>query len=571
MPHKTLSQKSSPFHKTSHYPKASLSKKPSAFHKASRSPKAPVSRKANALSAKPQTERFFLPMLLLLCAVTTLMQGVQSLAALPASCITGGCLILFALASAALLVFRSRRTLSEEHVVFFLLFCGMLLHCWYVLLSGLYDRQHDEGFYTGIASPQINPGHIGYIEYIYKFHKLPDINPYQYFSYYHPPLHYILSGLWLFFLTSLGMAEDLAFENLQILPLFYSGLLMLLTYRILKRINAAGKGLYAGLLLVAIHPALTIMSGSVNNDMLSTLLLTAAILATLRWLQDKTCLNLLLIAISIGLGILCKINAAVIALPTGLVFLCDFLHELRTGNKPAIRRCLFRYFLFGCTAGTIGLSWIARNLLRFHVKPGISSATESSVMYTGNYGIWSRIGLPSLSDWHFAFPFHALSGEANHNIWVILFQTSLFAEEYPSDLTGLPLLFCQAAYPAAILFATACAALFLAAQCRKAKMAQKEIRKADAAKAGLEALYLSAGYLAFLFSFLLFALNYPFTCSSDFRYIAVCLVYNAIGLADGSRLYAAGTVQNAGARLARAGVCATLALMVIVYLTWRRW
>ena len=124
------------------------------------------------------------------------------------------------------LYLKLSRKLNENTIVFLLILLGVLLRCGYVLLSGLYDRQHDAGAYTGMGTDFINPGHIGYIEYIYKFHKLPDLNPYELFAYYHPPLHHFISFLWLQLNIFAGVAEDLAFENLQILPLFYSCLFM---------------------------------------------------------------------------------------------------------------------------------------------------------------------------------------------------------------------------------------------------------------------------------------------------------------------------------------------------------
>lgn len=502
-------------------------------------------------------------MILIFCSLTTLMQGIPALSGIPRGPILYGCICLFLASCGVMLFLHRRHELTEDRTVFFLIFCGLLFHSCYVLLSGLYDRQHDEGVYTGIATAQVNPGHIGYIEYIYKFRRLPDMNPYQLFSYYHPPLHYALSGIWLIFLTSLGMAEGLAFENLQVLPLFYSGLFMLLTCQILKKTGAAGKGLYAGLLLACAHPALTIMSGSINNDMLSSVLLACAILASLCWLREKTLRNLLCIALSIGFGMLCKINTAVIALPTGLIFLMDFIGVIRTKEKTKLLYSLRNYILFGCTAGSIGLCWIARNLIRFHVKPGISSSTEDSVMYTGNYGLWARIGLPSLSDWHFDFPFHPLSGDAIHNTWVIMFQTSLFTEEYPTLLTGLPLLLCRTAYIAAILSAVFSALLFFTVQYTKWKRGTKET--------GCEVIFLSAGYLGFLLSFVLFAIKYPYTCSSDFRYIVICLIYIAVGLADSERIYSDTGFMGVCSRIIRLGVCFTLVLMTIVYLSWGQW
>lgn len=495
-------------------------------------------------------------------AVTCLLQNLFLLQKLEREWILAGTWLLLGVSLVILGILQRLDKLSEEAVVFTIIMWGMVLHSCYTVLSGLYERQHDEGVYTGIATTQVNPGHIGYIEYIYKFRQLPDFNPYQLFSYYHPPLHYIIAGIWLILLTSLGMPEQLAFENLQVLPLIYSGLFMWITCLILKRIGASGRGLYAGMVLVSLHPSLTFLSGSVNNDMLSALLLACCILTVLMWIQDKSLKHLMLIALSVGLGMICKINTAVIAVPTALIFFIDFVNTVRLGDKKAIRRDILHYIIFGFTASVTGLSWIVRNLIRFHVKPGISSATEASVMYTGDYGFWARAGLPSIADWHFEFPFHPLSGDTIHNLWVIMFQTSLFAEEYPTGLTGSTLFLCRLVFLTAITSAAASMLLFIHTQYRKWKKGTK--------KAGLEALFLSTGYLTFLLSFIIFSLKYPYTCSSDFRYIVICLVYIAAGLADSS-CYPAKSNSAHLACLTRISVYAAVLLTAFIHMTWKQW
>ncbi|MDE7015867.1 MAG: hypothetical protein K2P19_14530, partial [Kineothrix sp.] len=235
------------------------------------------------------------------------------------------------------------------------------------------------------------------------------------------------------------------------------------------------------------------------------------------------------------------------------------------------------YLLFALLSGSIGLSWIVRNLIRFHVKPGISSATEASVMYTGDYGLWARIGIPAFSHWHFSFPFHPLSGDVIHNTWVIMFQTSLFAEVYPTELSGLPLLLCRFAYPLAIITALASAILFLAVQYRKwkygtAKPTETALKMAittDVLKQ--EAIFLSTGYLAFLLSFAAFSIKYPYTCSSDFRYIVICLLYIAVGLSDSGRLYPEKSRASMLSRIVRIAVWCTLVLAAIIYMAWNQW
>lgn len=494
-----------------------------------------------------------------LCLITVLLQGTALSSGLSGSVVITGGILIFLLTVLILFFLYKKNMLKEETVVFAIIFTGMVFHCCYVLLTGLYERQHDEGAYTGAASNQINPGHLGYIEYIYKFRKLPDMNPYELFSYYHPPLHHALSGLWLIVLTSFGMAEDVAFENLQALPLFYSGLFMFITYLILIKTGAKGRALYAGLFLVAMHPTLTLMSASINNDMLSTLLLACCILSTLCFIRTRNLKNLMWIALSVGIGMLCKINTAVMAFPIGLVFMTDLIEVIRSKDKQAVIGRIKNYILFAFVSAAIGLSWITRNLIRFHEKPGISSSTEASVMYTGNYSVWDRLGIPALTDWHIDFPFHPLSGDVIHNTWVIMFQTSLFGEIYPIELDGIPLVLCRIVYVSTIVFAIMSATLFLYTQYRN-------LRSSDRANM-TNAVFLSSGYLIFLLSLAAFALKYPYTCSSDFRYIVICLIYIAVGMADSADEDSfCGAKVITMSRIISIGVCVSLTLTTIIYM-----
>lgn len=496
--------------------------------------------------------------IIFLCLVTVLIQGTTLAFILSDKLILIGSILIFTATLFRLYFLHRSGKLTEEKIVFAIIFLGMIFHCCYVLLSGLHDRQHDEGTYTGIDSSQINPGHLGYIEYIYKFRKLPDMNPYELFSYYHPPLHHILSALWLMFLTTFGMAEDQAFENLQALPLFYSGLFMFITYLIMKKAGAKGRGLYVGLFFTVMHPALVLMSGSVNNDMLSVVLLACCVLSTMCFIRERSLKNLMFIALSIGFGMVTKLNVAIMAFPIGLIFLMDFITVIRDKDKKAIIGRVKSYLLFGVIAAVIGLSWIVRNLILFHEKPGIP--TPPGIMYTGDYSVWARLGIPTLAEWHFEFPFHPLSGQVIHNTWIIMLQTSLFGEVYPQYITGLPLVLCRIAYVAAIIFAVLSMGLFFVMQYRRFKRAGQT----DA----YDAAFLASGYLIVLLSFAAFILKYPYTCSSDFRYVAIGLVYMSVGLSDSGVFCADKTKAAVISRIIRIGVCVVPILTTIIYMIW---
>lgn len=413
--------------------------------------------------------------------------------------------------------------LSTEKKIIWTVAFGTLVRMFYVLFMNIWTLQNDGGVFTGFGTPDINNGHIGYIEYIYKFFHLPDMDPYEHFGYYHPPLHHIIEAVWLTIQRVIGVPEALAFENLQVPTLIYSALCMVVMLHILEESGVKEKYLLYGLMLFAFHPRMMVLAGSVNNDILALLLLLTTIWRTLAWIRKKSYLNIILIALSLGFGMLSKLNTAICAFSIALVFLCYLIYCIKDGNLIELRDCLIQYVVFAVIAIPIGLAYIVRNILLFGEKPGIPSPAlipNESVMFTGDYSVWSIIGIPSIWDLHVEFPFHPLSAKAIHNTWVILFQTGLFAEAFPTEINDYLLSFAQIAYVASILLATVTTVVFIVSYFIKLRQNQSM---------RLKMTFLLFTYIFMLVSFSLYVFKYPYTCSSDFRYMTASLVFTSLG------------------------------------------
>ncbi len=416
-----------------------------------------------------------------------------------------------------------RKSLKEEAVLICMILTGMLLRAFFVLGSDIWTLQNDTGTYTGFATDQINIGHIGYIEYIYKFMHLPDMDPYDVFGYFHPPVHHILEALWLTAQRFLGVPEELLFENMQVLTLLYSGLCMLVMLHILRECGVKGRALYAGMALFCFYPRMIVFAGSVNNDILALLFLLVTIWRTLSWCREKSYKNILLLALSLGIGMITKLNTAICAFSIALVFFVHFVEVIRGGNRIALKKTLLQYVLFGAVSIPVGMSFILRNLIVFGKKPGLPTQGEASVMYTGQFPLWSRIGVPAVADLHLDFPFHPISGEVSHNTWVILFQTGLFAESYPADIGDVLLLVARIGYVCSIAAAVISTVAFLVVYAWKMFKGREGTR--------LGAAFVWSTYVMMLLSYVLYVIKYPYTCSSDFRYMAASLVFTSLGFA----------------------------------------
>nr|MCR4788526.1 glycosyltransferase family 39 protein [Lachnospiraceae bacterium] len=382
--------------------------------------------------------------------------------------------------------------------------------------------------------------------------KLPQVNPYTLFGYYHPPFHHILETIWLKLNILLGVSEELAFENLQILTLFYSCLLMVVCYGILKTLKVEGRGMIIGMCFIAFHPATIIMSGSVNNDMLTILFMALIILETLLFIREKCLKHLVLLALCIGLGMITKLNAAVLAIPVAIIFLMHFIGIIKTKDRQEIIKWVKNYAIFAVTVMPIGLSWVIRNEVKYSEHPGVPVPGPTSPLYTENYSLWTRLGIPSLAQWHFDFPFHPLRSAACSNTWAIMFHTAIYAEEYPTDITDGMRFLCQVTFVLSVLLALwAIWILF------KVFL--------DKRSSGEDRIFVLTGYVAMIISFIAFVIIYPYTCSSDFRYITICLVYTvmAVGLANKYK-YKWISVFNVA-------LIAFLGMITVIYMLWDRW
>ncbi len=529
-------------------------------------------------------------MILLIALITAILQGNY------ATSIAGGAprqpqiLILFLIGFVSIFCLISEireKKYTRERGVLWTIWFGMLMRAGYVLFFDIWTLQNDGGTFTGFGTPDINNGHIGYIEYIYKFFHLPDMDPYEYFGYYHPPLHHVIEAIWMTIQRFLGVPEVLAFENLQIPTLIYSGLCMVVMFLILKESDIEEKYVIPGMLLFAFHPRMMVLGGSVNNDILALLLLLCTIWRALVWIREKSFKNIIFIALALGFGMISKLNTAICAFSLAVIFLIALIDAFKDGNIIERKNIILQYLVFGVISIPIGMSYIIRNMVLFGEKPGIPSPAiipNESVMYTGEYSVWSIIGIPSIFDLHVEFPFHPISAKAIHNTWVILFQTGLFAEAYPAEINDYLLSVAQMAYVASIIVAVITSVLFIGSYSKKLVKETKGIKFSlayptdeekekgvistkDAVNHVERTAFLLFTYIFMLLSFSLYVFKYPYTCSSDFRYMTACLVFTSLGFVGCQTLPEEGKLKYVK-MITNISMVACLIGSLIVYMFW---
>ena len=412
---------------------------------------------------------------------------------------------------------RITDTLSARNFIILMIAAGIVLRYVYCLYTSSGDRQHDVGYFNWTW------GHANYIEYWYKNGlKLPDFDVRNIWQYYHPPLHHWLMALFLRLLTTFGMQYETACQALQFLPFLWSSLSMAVVYRIFRWANLKKTPLVIAAAIVCFHPTFVLIGGFFNNDTLCVLLMLLSIMFALKWYRKPTLLNIIPIALSVGLGMMTKLSAWMVAPAIAIIFLYVFIKNIKSWLKY-----IGQFAVFGAISIPLGIWWQVRNLIEFKIPlTYVPYLSEQDAQYCGNMPLTERLfdfGNGQLSFVYDAFTdpnFGAPYNEYNPTIGLI--KTSLFGEgqngisdiHFPQIATTGPILFWIG-----VILAILCTAAFVIMMISK--------------KSGLDGIsrvFFGVLAVTMLGSYYLFCFKFPFTCTMNIRYCVPLIPLFAMGL-----------------------------------------
>lgn len=433
--------------------------------------------------------------------------------------------------------------LTTKNVILLIAASAFLIRLAYIMFFTIAEHQHD------VAALGKGSGHIGYIEYLYANGHLPDYDVRETNQFYHSPFHHILAAVWVKFQVLMGISYESAFENIQILTLFYSTLCFIISYKIFRQLNLNGRGLIFAFAVAAFNPTFIIMSGSINNDILSITLFLGAVLNTLKWYKNRTFKNIIAIALCIGLGMFTKLSVWMVAPAVAFVFIFVFFKHLKDFKKY-----LLQFLVFGIICVPIGLFWSVRNLVRFGVPlTFVQKLSEDSKQYIGNIGTTQRLfdfGLYQFENVGDQFTMYG--GKYNEfNPLVALFKTSAFDEMIDTKhyyaIAGFNTILFWAVVAVGLIGFAAMMYLFV----------KKISELAVPTK-----IFIGLLYFVMLGSYYIFCFQFPHVCTENIRYAVPLIVIGAyfVGLAIQHL-----SAENSG-RIKRA-VGRVLCTVVILYCT----
>ena len=255
--------------------------------------------------------------------------------------------------------------LEKNYKAIIIIICvlGILLRGIYVTINGvrtnnydtkiwfLYDVEDYEDAYKFDEKKIGDGGHLYYILLLYDKLELPDAPRGQY---YHPPLHHFISAIWLRTMDLLPLNAMQKIESLQILGFLYSALIIYFSYKIMQELKVGKKGKILSLILLNFFPLFIRMAGFINNDTLVTLFIVINSYYLIKYNREPSYKNAIIIALTLGLGMMTKTSMIVMLLPAMYVWFKKLFEMNKKDEK--ISKLMYQLLIFIVIAAPL-CSW----------------------------------------------------------------------------------------------------------------------------------------------------------------------------------------------------------------------
>lgn len=398
-----------------------------------------------------------------------------------------------------------QRKLTIQKVTLLCILGGLVLRIGYTYYTPYYVRLFDLGEISDAGN-----GHAAYIYNLFYHHKLPASYDYQF---YHPPLFHILAALNMKLFSKLYPTADAIvwFEAAKLVSCFASCCALLLIRRICQELKCTPEMTCLTTGLMAFYPNFYLQAGRINNDATATAFMMLAILMLIKWYHSRHFSQLIGMALGIGLGMMTKLNVAILAFVAGPVMLYVLWQAIQ---KKKWKMQLTQYVAFLAVCAPLGLWYSIRNFILFKQPLGYVhdlDANGPSWLYRGNYSLTQRF---------FSFPWdqykenvYASSGR-DYNLPLYLLRSSLFSEFSFENMDGV-----------ARMLTHINIILILLSLIAMVVIIWKGTKFSPALRYGCGFLW-----LIMMISYFMFNIKYPDSCTMDFRYIVPTAISGTIYL-----------------------------------------
>lgn len=349
-------------------------------------------------------------------------------------------------------ILKIKKKLTVETLLFLIFLLGVIMQLNYMLITPVTYRQHDM---YGEA------GHEAYAWTIYSTGKLPtltDADGHLAYQFYHPPFNASMQALFMhickpfmsLFNTISGgsyfKTDDMnsLYQSSEILSCFYMNISIYFGIKIAHKLKISNVFKVACALFIALFPALIIQAGQLNNDPLCVMNCFIVLYFTVKWWENHSYFNAIMIGLFTGLAMFAKLSGALAALPAVVAFICVFIKSLinkkeqpseeskveevpqKDNKKKDILHIILQAVIIMLIAFPIGLWFHIYAKVRFDQPFGFVFSNLTHELYVGDYNFFERfINIFDFNDMTFMIWGHTFY---NYNLPNFLIKSACFGE-----------------------------------------------------------------------------------------------------------------------------------------------
>lgn len=426
------------------------------------------------------------------------------------------CAVLLIALLTVFFIFLIKKKVNRKFIIFTFILGSFIIRLCYVLYSVNKSKSGGERQYDTWGSCT----HFRYAETIFLTGSLPKNNDYQF---YHPPLNAIIQAgfmglfkdlfnfinsncIWITSNRGLIANNESYYHACEILSITYVTVITVTASKIFKELNLNGVGGIIANFFVIFFPRLIQFSGQLNNDVLCLMFSVLAIYYAIKFYKNCNWVNTVLLALMIGLGMMTKLNGAVIAIPIAVLMIIVLIREIKGKKTLSV---VLKYSSFIAICAPLGLWFSIYAKVRFNQEFGYVFSNLNKGLSTADVPLYKRFSLPTLKI-IFKNPF-ARSWD-DYNFIDYMTKSSMFGEFLFDNAVVLAYLSVMLNYAFQLAFITGFAYWIVNRVKNKEKVFE------------LPFIAFLSIFVSLIVMQIYFYIKMPYGCTMDFRYVASLIV-----------------------------------------------
>ena len=265
---------------------------------------------------------------------------------------------------------------------------GCIMRIGFCLYNGFFDHAHDMWYINDFSSDSKGT----YLGFILINHQLPSRITGQL---YQQPLSYFASAVSCWIVKPFLNTDDWYYIGgaAKLSNCLFSCLTLILTSKLSDIIKVKKYAKVITVSIIAFMPSFYLLGGTLSEDMLSCFIILLEIYLTIKYSKDPTFKNIIILAITYGLGLLTSLRCILPVFYT-LILLAERIIVYKNTKKD-----VFRTVSFFAVTLCLGIGGYLRNLIMFGVPftyfytPG-----EGNWTWTADRNLLDRLGFFSLKN-----------------------------------------------------------------------------------------------------------------------------------------------------------------------------